>query len=161
MTVPDLIAEVLSLVRNQHYADRVREFKRDERSLTKAIARYGFECERRGWLFEPRFIFRELAGLLLKIKTSGIEIKYLPVYLEGAVDRHIRLRAEELAEEAKAKRAVPVLMRRAVAGVQPVQVVAPTAVEVLATVYRDLKSRQRTQRRTRAASVRVRQEVLL
>lgn len=39
MTVPDLIAEVLNNLRNQFYADRVREFKRAEELSAAAKAR--------------------------------------------------------------------------------------------------------------------------
>lgn len=141
MTVPDLISETLLRVRRAFYAGRVREFKRDERALTRAIARYGYACAQRGWSFGVREIEAELAALLLRIREQRADIRYLPVYLEGAVDRHIRLRAEELS--ARAKRTAP-HVNRVLAGVQTVTaVIEPSPVEVLALLYRDLRARRR------------------
>ncbi len=101
MTVDQLIAEVLAAIRNHWYADRVREFKRDERALMKAVLRYGHTCHQRGWEFGADFIFAQLMTLLKQIRTNGADIKYLPVYLDGAVTRSLGLRAEELSAQAK------------------------------------------------------------
>jgi len=108
MTVPELIANVLENVLRHFYTDlqtgtvRIHEYKRDERQLIKAIATYGHECNQRGWQFQADFIYRDLTQLLLKIRTSGAKIEYLPVYLAGAIRRHIGTRAEELNAQAKA-----------------------------------------------------------
>lgn len=152
MTIPELISSVLNNLRNQFYGpDRVREYKRDERQLIKAIARYGHECNQRGWFFEADFILRDLLQLLLKIRTSGAEIGYLPVYLEGAVDRHIRSRAEELSAKAKtiAPRVASVV--RDASAKTVTAVVAPSDVEVLANVFKGIKSIQKSARARRPA----------
>src|SRR5581483_5082747 len=101
MTVPELIANVLDNLRRNFYTDantgyvRVHEFKRDERQLIRAIATYGHECNQRIWQFQADFIYQELMRLLLQIRTSGADIDYLPVYLQGAIRRHSGTRAEE------------------------------------------------------------------
>jgi hypothetical protein len=153
MTVTELIGEVTTCVRNSFYADKLpREFKRDERAIMRSIARYGAECDRRGWHFQADFIFHELLTLLKAIKTSGADIKYLPVYLEGAVDRHIRMRAEELSAQAKSAKNVDVLARRTMDGVKVVQVVEKSTVETLALLYKDLQKRQKVKRQARPAT---------
>ena len=143
MTVSELIIDVCRCIRNSFYTDKPeRIYLRDERFLMKAIARYGVECERLGWHFQVDFIFHDLLQLLKSIKTSGAEIEYLPVYLEGAVDRHIRLRAEELNAAAKLAKNVENLTRKVVAGVEPTTVLEPSKVETLALLYKDLKKRK-------------------
>lgn len=146
MTIPDLIANLLGVLRNQFYADTPREFLRDERQLTKAIARYGHECAQRGWHFEPQFIQDDLLKLLNEIKRTGADIGYLPVYLEGAVDRHVRQRAEELNAKAKAQR-IPGAITKVLHGVEVVEAVRErTQTEVLAEVYQQLAQRKRQHR---------------
>ncbi len=146
MTIPQLISETTSQIYRLWYRDRpVHEFKRDERHLTQSIARYGYECERRNWQFDALAIRKELMTLLLKIKTQEANFKYLPIYLEGAVDRHIRYRAEELSAQAKT---ISRHVAKLVKSVQPGDVRQLTDVEILATLYKDLKkSRSRTARR--------------
>ncbi len=143
MTVADLIAELLLLIRNHFYADRVREYMRDERALMKAIARYGYECERRHWQFQVDHIRRDIAEVLRSMREKQAAIQYLPVYLEGAIDRHIRLHAEELSRAAKD---ITKVTRRAVNTVASVAVVEKTAVETLAALYTDLKRQRRCRR---------------
>ena len=140
MTVAVLIADVLGRIRQSFYRDRTREFTRDHRSLMKAVARYGYECEKRGWEFEITAIRAELVGLLHSIISKRAEIQYLPVYLEGAVDRHIRTRAEELSAAATKIGSVTKL---ALQTVRVADVREPTPVETLAMLYRDLRRLQR------------------
>jgi len=155
MSIPELINDVLLHLRNHFYADKpARDYKRDERALMKAIARYGHECDRRHWQFDAQFIYKELVALLRSMREKSADINYLPVYLEGAVDRHIRTRAEELSAAAKA---LPNQVRKATSGLHAAVVIEKTAVETLAAVYRDLKQ----QRRRKAAPVKSKQEVLL
>lgn len=143
MTVPELLHQVLLSIRNQFYADRVRDFKRDERAITKAIARYGYECAQRGWELEPAFILREIMAVLQDVKRRG-NFQYLPVYLHGALSRSVGQRAEEL--QAQARRLQP-KVAKVVAGVRGVEAVRePPAVEVLATVYRDMVRQAREAR---------------
>ena len=139
MTVDQLIEEVLNSIRNHWYADRIREFKRDERALMRAILRYGYECDQRGWPFDVPFIFGELMTLLKKIRTTDADIKYLPVYLDGAVKRWIGGRAEELSARAKTIR---VQTHRTVAALGRVEAIhEPTGVEVCAAVFKALRKR--------------------
>lgn len=160
MTVPDLITSVLSQIRNGFYAERTRDFMRDERQLTKAIARWGYECEQRGWDFTPDFIANELRQLLIKIKQTDADIGYMPVYLEGAVTRSIRMRAEELSAAAKARRTPAKLAQKIVNGVKVGDVREPTTVEVLAKVFTELK-RQRRAKRKALKPVKEKQENLI
>jgi putative lipoic acid-binding regulatory protein len=140
MTIPDLIDTVLGVIQRQFYPDDVRGFKRDERALMKAVARYGYECNKNSWDLQPGFIQKELLAILMEIRRSGAEFRYLPVYLEGAVDRHIRQRAEELQDKARSVcRNVSKIVNRS----QRVEaVVQATEVEVLARLYQDLKRRK-------------------
>lgn len=164
MTVPELIANVLDNLRRNFYTApdgfvRLREFKRDERQLIKAVSRYGHECNQRGWQFDCDFIHRELSQLLLKIRTSGADIQYLPVYLDGAVTRHIGTRAEELNAKAKAldNRVSSVLAQvrvgKAVTG-------APSDVEIFSTVFKGINRIQKIRKKQRLG-VKQQQENLL
>jgi hypothetical protein len=142
VTVSELIGSVLWRIRCEFYGDdRAREFKRDERALTKAVARWGYECDRRGWDFEPERIHNDVVELLKRIRRSGADIKYLPCYLDGAVRRTIGMRADEMSREQKR---LERQVNRAVAGVPVAQVVVEKkACEVLAMVYRNLAARGR------------------
>jgi len=144
ITIPELIAELLHAIRHQFYADRIRDFKRDERALTKAISRYGYECVQRGWHFQADQILRGLLDLLNEIKRSDADIQYLPVYLHGAVGRHIGQRAEELSAQAKTikPRAVKIIQ----GALQVQAVVEPSDAEILGAVYRDIRRHQRQRR---------------
>lgn len=154
MTIPELIAQVLDTLRRNFYTDkqsgavRIRDFMRDERQLIKAIATYGYECNQRGWQFQADFIYQELMKLLLQIRTQEPDIDYLPVYLAGAIRRHIGQRAEELS--ARAKR-MPDKIANVIAGVTKACTVAPAArqpsdVEVFDQLYRGIKKIQRARR---------------
>lgn len=146
MSIDDLITDTLDVIRSQFYADRPREFKRDETALMKAIARWGYECRARGWHFDAQFIQRQFLELLNDIKRRGAEIKWLPVYLHGAVGRWIGQRAEELQAQA---RSIGTKATKIVQGVRSVDaVVEKTDTEVLATLYRDLRRKQRRTRST-------------
>jgi len=140
MTVPELIAETLTCLRNQWYGDLIRDYKRDERALTKAIMLYGKECHDRGWQFDAKFIFSEIMRLLTAFKKSGTQINYLPVYLSNAIRQHIREHAEELSDHAKTIRPKTA---KIIAGVKPVVVVEKSDVETCAAVYRDLAAATR------------------
>lgn len=151
MTVPELISDLLRRIRSlDRYHGRDREFKRDERALMKAISRYGYACAERGWHFQPNEILGDLVALLRQIVNQNADIKYFPIYLEGCVDKHIRTRAEELNARAKAAKATPRLVEKTLADKSVVRVVEPTAVELLATVYRDLKTRSKVVRDAKA-----------
>lgn len=143
MRVEELIAQVLAVLRNQHYQDRIREFKRDETALTRAIALYGHECHRRGWEFDAGFICRQIVEILRKVKVADVSVQYWPVYLTEAIKRHLGERAEELSAQAKSiRRKTQVVMD----GVQAVVVMERTDTEVLAALYRDLRRAKRVAR---------------
>jgi hypothetical protein len=63
------------------------------------------------------------------------------VYLEAAVDKHVRIRAEEIASEA---RKIGPKVAKVVAGIRPVpEIRRITQVEVLGMIYRDLRRHKR------------------
>jgi len=155
MTVPELIANVLENLRQHFYTDaetgvvRLHDFKRDERQLIRAIATYGHECDQRGWQFQADFIHHDLMQLLLQIRTAKADIGYLPIYLEGAIRRHIGQRAEELSAAAKA---MPARVSMVLDKLNPVQAIKePTDVEIFTQVYRGIGRIQR-QRRHRSTT---------
>lgn len=145
MTVPELIEDLLRRIRyTEWYHGRVREFARDRRALTKAISRYGYACKAKEWHFQPEDILRDILSVLRSIVETNADIAYFPVYLEGAIDKHIRQRAEELNERAKAAKSTPALTRKIVDAQQVVRILEPTAVELLDKLYRDLKPRRKS-----------------
>lgn len=149
MTVGLLIDTVLRRIKAGWYGDNIGRFWRDLDPLKKAIARYGYEAERRGWDLDPDFICRELLTLIQQIRDTGADIRYLPQYLEGAVDRRIRIRAEEISAEAKA---TSTRITKALAKLRTVpDIRQPTATETLATLYRDLKTRPGRRKKTKPA----------
>lgn len=141
MTVPELIHNVLGAVRNQFYCDLPeRDFARDLRYLEAAVATYAYECQQRGWLFQADFLQKELLGLLHSFKRSGVEVQWMPLYLQNAIRRHIGQRAEELQAAA---RSVPKAATRIVNGVKPMVVLEKSDTEVLATLYNDVRRMRR------------------
>lgn len=143
MTVAELITEVLGAIQRQLYAERPKEFFRDRTALKKAIALYGFECERRDWQFDVPFILSEVMNIIQVCKRQG-DIEYLPTYLRSAIDQHLREHAEELNARAKSIRTAT---EKALGKVAPAQVRVPTAVETLALLYSDLRRQARTKRK--------------
>ena len=116
MTVAALIETVLRAIHRDFYSERSKDFFRDRVALTKAIARYGFECNSRAWEFSTQEIQKALLALLNKIRQSKMDIKYLPTYLEAAVDRHLRERADELNEQGKIGRNI---IDKTMGGIKP------------------------------------------
>lgn len=160
MTIPELIAEVLQSLRNQFYNGShgwgIREFKRDEARLIRAISLYGHLCFQRGWEFDVAFILGDLMKIIQSFKISGVQIDFMPVYLTGAIKRSIGLRADELNAKAKSMRtkngttkrerlqapAIPAarLVNDVVAGKTAVVAVREkSATETLADVYAALR----------------------
>ena len=134
MTVEDCITTLMDRIRGDRYAGRDREFLRDSRFLQQAIARYGAECDRRGWEFEAAKIWAEINKVLDTMRDRAVRV-WFPRYLEAAIDRSVRLRAEELSREAKE---VAPKVTRVVSRTQGVVVVEKTDVEVFAILYRAL-----------------------
>jgi hypothetical protein len=145
VTVPELIVEVLAALRNQLYSDRtVGEYFRDERALKGAISRYGYVCEQRGWHFDVPFLLREIMGVVMVVKRQQIS-GYLPVYLQQAIDTHVREHAEELNAQAKAIRTLAEKNARQMR-VAPDRPPMPSAVELLALLHRDIKQASKAHR---------------
>lgn len=151
MTVAELITEVLAAIRNQLYADNPKDFFRDQRHLKQAIARYGHACHQRGWEFDVPFVRGEIMRVLLVVKRQEIT-GYLPVYLQSAIDQHVREHAEELNAEAKAIRtkAAKELAKVRVAPELPRQ---PSATELLALLYKDIQRTAKARHTKPAAKV--------
>lgn len=152
MTIPEIIDRLLDKLRRDFYKDRYREFKRDERSLVRALVTYGHECNKRAWNFEADFVYQELMKLLVQIRTSEADIQYLPIYLEGAVRRHIGQRADEL--NAKAKAIAPKI-GAIINNLKPVEAIRePSAVEVFSQMFRGIKKIQRARGKGKATKER-------
>lgn len=147
MTLSAAIDLLLERIRREHYAHRdTHAWKRDERALMQAIARYGHECSTRGWYFEEAEIWAAINRLLDTMLPKRDQIRYLPIYLERAVDQHIRERAEELSDRAKAITTPLSAVRR---GMQPAParvVIQRQPVEVLSDLWRDLRRRHRARK---------------
>lgn len=144
MTIPELIDLVLDAVHTKFYTDRPREFLRDRTALMKSVARWGYACHQRGWDFKPQFILKEIMTVLLDIQAKGREFKYLPVYLQGAIDRSVGQRAEELQA---ASRVLAPKVAKLIRNTERVEAVVEKGnTETLAAVYRDLAGRQRRKR---------------
>ena len=180
MSIADLISTVLESIRLKFYTNdgvfRVREYKRDERALMKAITTYGYTCHQRGWEFKIEDIQNDLLKLLLTLKTQNAQGDYFPRYLEGAVKRHIGQRAEELSARAKAQLtsnkapgnvdkkgrskdknlpAIPAarVVETIVGGVKKVEAIREVgAVETLAHLRAELVKEQRERREQRKAA---------
>lgn len=150
--IADLIQTLLGAIRGQFYADRTREFMRDSHALRQAIARYGAECSMRGWQFNPQFVLKDILELLNAVKRQGTEsVQYLPKYLEGAIDRHVKLRAEKLHEEARDPANLCLGITRKISPVQVVQERSP--MEILGLVYG-------AEKKTHDAKLKARQKVV-
>lgn len=144
MTVAALIETVLRSIHRDFYGERPKDFFRDRMALTKAIARYGFECNNRAWEFSTENIQKALLALLNKIRQSNGDIQYLPTYLEAAVDRHIRERADELSQAGKEGRNI---IAKTMSGIQPAAIREATPVETLGMLYTDLTQRRRRKKK--------------
>jgi hypothetical protein len=154
MTIPELIEQVLASIARDFYdldvhstqpinsndsqlSTSLRLYMRDRNALVKAISRYGYACDRRGWEFQVPHILKELMTLLISMREKKAEIHFLPKYLEGAIDRHIGQRAEELSALAHSQPRRQA--HKLVDGLQRVVVVEKSPTETLADVYRALK----------------------
>lgn len=140
MTIPDLIDRTLRQIRLSFYGSDpqgVREFCRDRQALLKAIARYGYACQQRGWELEAEFIQSDLVALLGQLRKQPEQREWFPIYLEGAVDRRIRLRSEELSAEAKR---IDRKVSKVVGKLQPGEIRERTTTETLALLYRQLRT---------------------
>ena len=158
MTVAELIDTVLRRIAADFYAGRDQEFFRDQHALTRAIARYGVECQSRGWEFMPQVMQEDLLALLKSIRKNKADIQYLPVYLEGAVDRHIRVRADELRDRSLLGRN---LAEKALRKITPMDIREATPVETLATLYKQMRRVKKQRKASLKPLVKEKQQSLL
>lgn len=152
MTPSDAINRCLQVIYERWYADKSeRLFFRDKRALTKAICRYAYVCNDRGWEFEAMELCKQILHVLVRL--DGSKAEYLPVFLEACIDSHVRQRAEEIQEHAR-KNAQRKFREKAVDEIRKavvpdsVVVVQKTATEVLAELYKDLSRRSKPERKS-------------
>jgi hypothetical protein len=150
MTVAELINQVLDLIFQQFecYQElRVRDFMRDRPALMKAVARLGYTCEQNGWQLDVQECKQVLMAVLQDLKLRQDRINYLPIYLEGAVKRHLGQKAEEYSARQKSRgsnRQTAVIARESLDGVTVVTAVKEkTATETLSELYVQLKKCRR------------------
>jgi hypothetical protein len=141
LTIPKLIEIALGACsrfkRYQGDVGRIR-FAREQNSLIKAIARFGHVATQRGWNFDASEVINPILEVIRSLQGRESEIKtWLPQYLECAIDRHIRMRAEEYSEAAKIKKTTGVLVKEATIGMQVVVERQVSHMEVLAAAYGD------------------------
>jgi len=116
-------------------------FLRERNSLVKAVSRFGYECHRRGWDFSAEEIVNPILEVIRSIRGRESEIKtWLPIYLERAIDRHVRIKSEEYSAAAKAKKSPAYLVPKIVGTTQQVVIREPTQMECLAAAYGDKKT---------------------
>ena len=114
-------------------------FLRERNSLLKAIARFGHICHQRGWDFTAEEILPTIMQVIISVRGREDEIRaWLPRYLECAIDKHVRLKADDYAAKAKARKTIPALTTKVIAGTQRVEAIRePTHMEILAMAYGD------------------------
>lgn len=139
MTIPQLIESTTRRIQKEFYACREHYFWRDYRALVKAISKYGYECEQRGWEIKPLAIYWDISRLLDSVRARRADIEYLPAYLEATVRSHVSMRAEEIqARSQNTGRTVRLL----VDGLQPVAQVVSSDTELLAALHLSLFRRK-------------------
>jgi hypothetical protein len=151
MTVAELINQTLEMIWNQFetYHRNPHDFARDKNALMKAIARVGYACEQNGWQMDVEECRGVIMTVLNDIKLRQDRINYLPVYLHGAIGRHLGQKAEEYSAKQKARgsRSADNLVRRVrekLDGVEVVTVVKEkSATETLSELYIALKKTRR------------------
>jgi len=142
---------------------RVR-FAKDQNSLVKAIMRFGYVCHQRGWDFDAAEIVTPIMNVIRSVKDREKEIRiYLPIYLERAIDMHVRMKAEEYNACAKSKKIVVSVVTRAIHGTTKVEAIRePSHTELCAAAYGDRKHVIRQNlKRAKAAPRKIEQPMLL
>lgn len=133
--VADLIGKLESRIRHEFYRGHPTFF-RDRDAIRRAIARYGYECERRGWNPEPQFIHDEITRILDSAFVHRADIKFLPVYLDHAIAMTVALRAEEIKAS---KQQIGNIVRGVFSAVEKVEIIRePTTAEVLSDLFKYL-----------------------
>lgn len=130
------LTAVLSKLRLKFYEDRWLEFEKDKTALIKAMARYGFECNRRHWQFSVEDIFQAISGVIARITRKDID--YLPAYLESAIDGYVRSKAEELSDQAKTTNHN---CHYVLGGLKPVMVIEKSGTEQMDKLYKTLSKK--------------------
>ena len=97
------ISRLRSRVLKEFYKGKSsKEACRDTVAITKSIARYGFLCKERGWLFNAGDIEEHIGQILTKMSGYSDVIKYFPVYLDRSIDQWVMKKAEQYSAEARA-----------------------------------------------------------
>lgn len=135
MTVADLIRAVEKRLWMQFY-NRHETFFRDRQAIQKAISRYGYQCNERGWSPDPEFIYQEISRVIDSAIKAKADIQYLPAYLEQGIDMAVRTRAEEIQAQSRQLDNIAAKIVHGVNGVTAI--VEPKPVEVLAHLYKNL-----------------------
>lgn len=134
-----MLEAVLTIVRSKFYADRPNDYFSQRRDLMKAILKYAYICEQRGWDFDNHELATQIISVLQKVNRK--EFTYIPAYLNEAITRHVNYRAEEL--NAKAKLITPRLAK-IVRNTEVVQAIIPErAVETATALYKKLCAAKR------------------
>lgn len=137
MTIEAPIERTTRRIHKEFYAERDLRFWQDFRPLVKAITKYGYECNQRGWEMQPHAIYWDISRLLDSMRKHKDDIEYLPAYLESTVRNHVGMRAEEiqaLSNANRTSRAVRVITD----GVRPVVEVISTDTQLLAALHASL-----------------------
>ncbi len=142
MNLPDLLTLTLCRIHKDFYVNRNNEFHRDYTALTKAIARYGYECAKRNWHLDSSAIYRDIHKLLSGVLKRRNEIEYLPAYLDSAIRSHIGLRSEEIQSQALTS-GVTRKVTKVVEGTQVVAKVVSTETEQLAALHASIRRKPR------------------
>lgn len=132
MNIHELVVKLTRQIQLDFYGGKPREFYKDYRALVKAITRYGYECQQRGWEPDADSIYKDIAGILMRARWRDKKIDYLPAYLQTAITQHVNTRAEEIqARSASSGRTVSIVMD----GMQPVANVVSGDAELLAKIH--------------------------
>jgi len=134
-----------------------REFQRDLPRLRMALLRYGKACADRGWEFDLAHFEGALVKLLNDVLTRADQVRYLPMYLQNAVDRHIDQQAEKLNDKAKREQKMDRVVGKVLSKVERMTgelVTGPrpvSATELAAQLYAKLRADSKAKAMERAA----------
>lgn len=141
MTPPDLYRVLLKKISEKFYSHRAdRNWFRDQGALIKAIGRYAQVCVDRGWEPDLDEVFQDIMRLLNQLEQQEREGNgsrtWFPTYLQGCIDRRVRLQAEQLnrRKEQGARH-----VSKIIAGVQPVAEIRRTPIEETAALAASIK----------------------
>lgn len=157
MTIEDFLTLLNRKIKISFYQDqrgqwrRDRNWMRDQHQLNKALLRYAYECDRRGWEPAVEDIFNDLQDLLIGLETQEHDGKgariWFPKYLEACVDKRVNLQAEQLN---RTKQAPATYTRQIVDGLTVVNEIR-TPVRDMAALYRGIIVKRGGRKKKKAA----------